>query len=68
MPGNGDEFIGWRGQVTQHPDRMVKCQARAIGNVEGPLTLTYTTNGYHVGLYVSPDSSGNIHANFNTQS
>jgi hypothetical protein len=37
-------------------------------NVEGPLTLTYTTNGYHVGLYVSPDSSGNIHANFNTPS
>ena len=34
-------------------------------NVEGPLTLNYTTNGYHLGLYVSPDSSGNIHSSFN---
>jgi hypothetical protein len=33
-------------------------------NVEGPFTMNYTTNGYHVGLYVSPDSNGNIHANF----
>ncbi len=33
-------------------------------DVQGPFTMNYTTNGYHVGLYVSPDSSGDIHANF----
>lgn len=37
-------------------------------NVEGPFTMNYTTNGYHLGLYVSPDSSGNIHAAFNPPS
>jgi hypothetical protein len=37
-------------------------------NVEGPFTMNYTTNGYHLGLYVSPDSSGNIHASFNPPS
>jgi hypothetical protein len=33
-------------------------------NVEGPFTMNYTTNGYHLGLYVSPDSNGDVHANF----
>ena len=37
-------------------------------NVEGPLTLTYTTNGYHVGLYVSPDFNWNMHGAFNPPS
>jgi hypothetical protein len=37
-------------------------------NVEGPFTMNYTANGYHVGLYMSPDSSGNMHAAFNPPS
>lgn len=35
-------------------------------NVEGPFTMNYNTNGYTVGLYISPDSSGNMHGSFTT--
>jgi len=37
-------------------------------NVEGPQNINYTTNGYHLSLYVSPDFSGNIHASFTAPS
>jgi hypothetical protein len=35
-------------------------------NIDGPLTLNFTTYHYAVGLYISPDSSGNMHGSFTT--
>lgn len=35
-------------------------------NVEGPLTLNFTTNHYTVGLYISPDSRGHVNGSFTT--
>lgn len=35
-------------------------------NIEGPFTLNYKTNGYTVGLYISPNPSGSMYGTFRT--